>query len=72
MCAAIWNTLWLRGGPGLRVVLGRSGTTSFPDKHAEAMAGMRAGQPEVVAEAIRSDIQQGIDTVRAHLLGEKV
>ncbi len=64
--------LWLRGGPGLRVVLGRSGTTSFPDKHAEAMAGMRAGQPEVVAQAIRSDIQQGIDTVRAHLLGEKV
>jgi DNA-binding GntR family transcriptional regulator len=54
------------------VVLGRYGTANLPDKHAEALAGMRAGQPEVVAEAIRGDIQQGIDTVRAHLLGEKV
>ena len=69
---SIANMLWLRGGPGLRVVLGRYGTANLPDKHAEALAGMRAGQPEVVAEAIRGDIQQGIDTVRAHLLGEKV
>ncbi|WP_421703432.1 GntR family transcriptional regulator [Aliiroseovarius sp.] len=69
---SIANMLWLRGGPGLRVVLGRYGTANLPDKHAEALAGMRAGQPEVVAEAIRGDIQQGIDTVRVHLLGEKV
>ena len=69
---SIANMLWLRGGPGLRVVLGRFGTANLPDKHAEALAGMRAGQAEVVAEAIRGDIQQGIDTVRAHLAGEKV
>lgn len=69
---SIANMLWLRGGPSLRVVLGRFGTASLPDKHAEALAGMRAGNAEVVAEAIRGDIQQGIDTVRAHLEGEVV
>ncbi|MCI2399155.1 GntR family transcriptional regulator [Aliiroseovarius subalbicans] len=69
---SIANMLWLRGGPSLRVVLGRYGTANLPDKHAEALAGMRAGDGDAVAEAIRGDILQGIDQVRASLLGEKV
>ncbi len=69
---SIANMLWLRGGPSLRVVLGRFGTANLPDKHAEAMAGMRNGDGLAVAEAIRGDIEQGIVTVRAHLVGEKI
>ena len=69
---SIANMLWLRGGPSLRVVLGRYGTANLPDKHAEALDGLRAGDGDAVAEAIRGDILQGIDQVRASLLGEKV
>jgi DNA-binding GntR family transcriptional regulator len=66
--SSIANMLWLRAGPSLRVVLGRYGTANLPDKHAEAMAAMRAGDGEGVAAAIRGDIEQGIAQVRETLL----
>jgi len=70
--ASITNMLWLRAGPSLRVVLGRSGTASLPDKHAEAMTAMKSGDAEAVAHAIREDIEQGIAQVRGTLSKAKI
>jgi len=64
---SIANMLWLRAGPSLRVVLGRYGTANLPDKHAEALAALRAGDAQGVAEAIHGDIEQGIAQVRSIL-----
>jgi len=61
---AIVEMLWLRGGPSLRVVLGRFGTANLPDKHAEALAAMEAGDGEALARAMADDISQGIEQVR--------
>lgn len=70
--SSIANMLWLRAGPSLRVVLGRYGTANLPDKHAEAMDAMRSGDAELVAAAIRADIEQGIAQVHETLLSEKI
>lgn len=67
---SISNMLWLRTGPSLRVMLGRAGTANLPDQHQEALAAMRAGDAEGVAEAIRADIEQGIRQVRSSLATE--
>ncbi|WP_288925255.1 GntR family transcriptional regulator [uncultured Maritimibacter sp.] len=63
----ISEMLWLRSGPSLRVMLGRAGTANLPDKHREALAAMRAGDADGVAEAIRGDILQGIKQVTSTL-----
>lgn len=63
----ISEMLWLRSGPSLRVMLGRHGTANLPDKHREALAAMRARDPEAVAEAILGDIEQGIAQVTRSL-----
>lgn len=61
---AIVDMLWLRGGPSLRIMLGRRGTANLPDKHAEALDAMRARDGHALADAIRQDILQGINQVR--------
>ncbi len=61
---SIVDMLWLRGGPSLRVLLGRWGTANLPDKHAEALAAISARDPEALAQAMAEDIRQGIDQVR--------
>lgn len=61
---SIADMLWLRGGPSLRVMLGRYGTANLPDKHAEALDAMRARDVEALVGAITEDIQQGIDQIR--------
>ncbi len=62
------RSLWLRFGPSLRVVSGRSGATELPDAHKEALAAMRAGDMAAVAAAMQRDIAQGVDHVRAALV----
>lgn len=62
------DSLWLRMGPSLRVICGRYGTTNLPDMHAGALDAMKRGDAMGVMEAIRADIEQGIDQVRASLL----
>lgn len=64
---SIVEMLWLRGGPSLRVVLGRKGTANLPDMHAEAIAAIRARDAEAVAAAVEADIGQGIDQIRQSL-----
>lgn len=61
------RSLWLRAGPSLRAVIHRYGRETTPDLHQEALAAMRAGDPQALAEAIKRDIQQGVDHVRQAL-----
>lgn len=58
------QSLWLRFGPSLRVVCERGGAATLPDRHAEALAAMAAGDAAGLAGAIRNDIQQGVDQIR--------
>ncbi|WP_438811049.1 GntR family transcriptional regulator [Rhodobacter flavimaris] len=64
------QALWLRSAPSLRVMCGRFGTQNLPDMHIEALDALRAGDGEAVAEAIRQDIAQGLENVRAVLVGD--
>jgi DNA-binding GntR family transcriptional regulator len=66
------QSLWLRFGPSLRVVCARFGTESLPDRHGEALAAMRAGDALALGQAIRNDIAQGVDQVRAALALGKI
>jgi DNA-binding GntR family transcriptional regulator len=61
------GALWLRVGPSLRVVCGRYGTANLPDKHDEAIAGLRANDPAAVARAISEDLHQGHEYIRMSL-----
>jgi DNA-binding GntR family transcriptional regulator len=63
----IARSLWLRFGPSLRVVCARYGQKALPDRHSEALAAMRAGDADGLADAIGRDIQQGVDQVRQAL-----
>ena len=60
---ALAHSLWLRFGPSLRVVCGRFGTSSLPDRHEQALTAMRDGDHAMLVQAMRQDIQQGIDLV---------
>lgn len=60
---AMARSLWLRFGPSLRVVCGRFGTSSLPDRHEQALSAIRNGNQAMLVEAMRQDIQQGIDLV---------
>lgn len=61
------RSLWLRAGPSLRAVIDRFGRETAPDLHREALAAMRAGDATALADAIKRDIQQGVDHVRQAL-----
>jgi DNA-binding GntR family transcriptional regulator len=61
------RSLWLRAGPSLRAVIARYGREPAPDLHREALSAMRAGDAAALSDAIRRDIQQGIDHVRQAL-----
>jgi DNA-binding GntR family transcriptional regulator len=63
----ITQSLWLRFGPSLRVVIGRSGGLGLPDRHLEALDAMRAGDAAGLARAIERDVSQGVDQVRQAL-----
>jgi DNA-binding GntR family transcriptional regulator len=68
----IVEMLWLRSAPALRVMCGQVGTRNLPDFHAAALAAMRAGDADGVAAAMRADILQGLEAVRAGLMGSSV
>ena len=60
-------SLWLQIGPSLRIVCGRFGTANLPDKHAEALEAIRAGDAARAGKAITDDIRQGLGQVRLTL-----
>ncbi|HRK42022.1 MAG TPA: GntR family transcriptional regulator [Gemmobacter sp.] len=66
----IARSVWLRFGPSLRVILSRYIALGLPDRHAEALAAMKAGDAQALTLAIREDIAQGVDQVRAALADE--
>ncbi|MCM2562856.1 GntR family transcriptional regulator [Lutimaribacter sp. EGI FJ00014] len=59
--------LWLRFGPSLRVMIGRVGTQNQPDKHRALMDCIRTGDAEGAARAMREDMLQGMEQIRAML-----
>lgn len=61
--ADLADRLWLRFGPSLRVVCGRFGTQSFPDRHKDIIEAMRQKEPEKVARAMEKDVEQGMEQV---------
>lgn len=61
------DRLWLRFGPSLRVVCGRYGTSSLPDKHSDLIAALAAGKTEAAAEAMAEDVDQGMHQIMAAL-----
>lgn len=61
--ADLADRLWLRFGPSLRVVCGRFGTQSFPDRHKDIIEAMRRSEPEKVALAMEKDVAQGMEQV---------
>ena len=70
--ADLADGLWLRFGPSLRVVCGRMGTQSLPDKHKAMLAAMHARDAEAAARAIREDVIQGMEQVRHSLEQSRV
>ncbi len=63
---SITQSLWLRFGPSLRVVL-TSGGSVGPDRHRDALEALRARDATALSRAIEDDIVQGVDRVRADL-----
>ncbi|WP_424977644.1 GntR family transcriptional regulator [Leisingera sp. S232] len=59
----IADRLWLRFGPSLRVVSGRLGTQSFPDRHKDILDALRKKDPEMAALAMERDVCQGMEHV---------
>ena len=62
------DRLWLRFGPSLRVVCGRFGTQSFPDRHKDILEALNKSDPELVALAMERDVIQGMDQVSQGLV----
>jgi DNA-binding GntR family transcriptional regulator len=60
---SLTQTLWLRFGPSLRVVI-ESGGAIGPDRHRDALAALRAGDGAGLATAIEADVVQGLDRLR--------
>ncbi|MGB7268647.1 MAG: GntR family transcriptional regulator [Albidovulum sp.] len=68
----IAQSLWLRFGPSLRVVSARYQSRRLPDRHGDALAAMRAADGKALAQAIQSDIAQGLDQVRLALIAGEI
>lgn len=64
------DRLWLRFGPSLRVVCGRLGTQSFPDRHKDILEALRRADPELAALAMERDVAQGMDQVSQGVAGD--
>jgi DNA-binding GntR family transcriptional regulator len=54
------ESLWLQFGPFMRLVYGRVGTSWLVDYHEQAMSAILTRDPDALAEAIRSDILDGM------------
>ncbi len=63
---SLTQSLWLRFGPSLRVVI-ESGGAIGPDRHRDALAALHAGDGEALAAAIEADVVQGLGRVRGEI-----
>lgn len=67
--AELADGLWLRFGPSLRVVCGRFGTQSLPDRHKDLLRALGSGDADAAEEAMRQDVEQGTDQIAEVLAG---
>ena len=65
--AATVDRLWLRFGPSLRVVCGRSGTMNLPDKHADLLKALANRDPQAAKKAMAEDVAQGMNQISTAL-----
>ncbi|MCR9127605.1 MAG: GntR family transcriptional regulator [Rhodobacteraceae bacterium] len=61
--AEMADRLWLRFGPSLRVVCGRFGTQSLPDRHKDVLEALRDRDPDAAAAAMEADVVQGMEQI---------
>lgn len=54
------ESVWLQLGPFMRIAYGRSGTAEVKHRHAAICAALRARDPDLLCEAIRDDILDGM------------
>jgi DNA-binding GntR family transcriptional regulator len=57
------ESLWMQCGPFMRLVYGRVGTSWLVDYHEQAIAAILARDADALAEAIRSDIFDGMQHI---------
>lgn len=62
------DSMWLRFGPSLRVIVGRLGTQNLPDQHKICIEAMRAGDAHAAANAIKTDVVSGMEQVKRNLV----
>lgn len=62
------ESLWLQFGPFMRTVYGRVGTIKLVDQHKEALDAIRAGEADVLRQAIAADILDGMRMMGIALL----
>ncbi len=65
--SGVADRLWLQFGPSLRVVCGRFGTQSLPDRHKELLEALRRGDAEAAGRAIVQDLEQGMEQITTAL-----
>lgn len=68
----IAERLWLRFGPSLRVVCGRMGTQSLPDRHKDMLVALAARDADAAALAMQQDVEQGMEQMQVVLFGTEV
>ncbi|MEO1042001.1 MAG: GntR family transcriptional regulator [Pseudomonadota bacterium] len=60
------ESLWMRVGPFMRVVIGRLGTSCLTDDHhKEIVQAIEEHDPDALREAVRQDILHGMDNIAA-------
>ncbi len=62
------ESLWLQIGPFMRQIAGRYGTAQLDDQHEVALQAIAEGDERRLREAIRQDILDGAELVRAGVL----
>ncbi len=65
--SSLADSMWLRFGPSLRVIIGRMGTQNMPDLHKACIEAMRAGDAHTAANAIKQDVVSGMEQVLRNL-----
>lgn len=58
------GSLWVQCGPSQRVICGHYGTSNLPDKHTELLSALSQRDPDLAAQAMRGDLQQGLDLIK--------
>lgn len=65
--SSLADSMWLRFGPSLRVIIGRMGTQNMLDLHKACIEAMRAGDAHAAANAIKQDVVSGMEQVLRNL-----